>query len=1001
MNCDALAIKRITAPDLSYHFLLETRMSEISLFSKAELSRPNLTIEDAADLLGSVYGLKGDLRELGSQQDRNFKVSIGSESYVLKISRSEYPRVELEAQNAILQHLALKQEDSSDHVFVFPKVIPCSDGSLIGAAHVGSENFHVRLLSFIEGETLTTRNYLSGSAIEALGALAGNVARSLSDFSHTGALRSSLWDLMHAETAVPFLLKDEASSTVAASIFTAMDRVTRRLDPVRDGLRVQVIHHDITDDNVVGRRELSGSVLPYAVIDFGDMTKSWLVAELATTCASLLHHGEKDPFSILPAVKAFHAVCPLNREELTALWPLIVARACVLLAASHQQLKLDPDNSYAAANAAHERIIFDVATSVPFELMEKAIFCALGFDFEAKHQVNAKSIIASIDLSTARQVDLSIDNPEFVTGNWNTRGIEQQILLKAAQSAGSSLTRYGEYRLTRTQVNSRTEPQSFSLHIAVCVPAGTEVVAPFEGRAYFSDGMLILRNGELNLHISGVDIIDGLAHSVASGDVLGTVRNEQNGFGVISVQQSEMASDELPQFAKPSQSSAWSAVCPSPAAFLGLPVETYSKASASLLDRRYRSLAGTQKHYYENPPQIERGWKEHLFDTEGRAYLDMVNNVTTIGHGHPRLAENVNRQWLKLNTNSRFHYSEVADFSERLAALAPEGLDTVFLVNSGSEANDLALRLAWAWKGHRNIVSLLEAYHGWTVGSDAVSTSTADNPNALGTRPSWVHPVVSPNTYRGNMTAEQYIGTVLDKLSELDAKGEGLAGFICEPIYGNAGGIPLPSGYLKKVYQEIRARGGLCIADEVQVGYGRTGHHFWGFEEQQVVPDVITIAKGMGNGHPLGAVITRKEIADALEKEGYFFSSAGGSPVSSVVGNTVLDIMEDEQLQANARDVGDHLKRRLEALKQQYSLIGTVHGMGLYMGLEFVRNTTSLEPATEETMALCDRLLELGIIMQPTGDHLNIFKIKPPLCLTKKSADYFADTLEAVLQEGW
>ncbi len=260
-----------------------------------------------------------------------------------------------------------------------------------------------------------------------------------------------------------------------------------------------------------------------------------------------------------------------------------------------------------------------------------------------------------------------------------------------------------------------------------------------------------------------------------------------------------------------------------------------------------------------------------MFDTEGRAYLDMVNNVTTIGHGHPRLAENVHRQWLKLNTNSRFHYSEVADFSERLADLAPDGLDTVFLVNSGSEANDLALRLARAWSGRRNIVSLLEAYHGWTVGSDAVSTSTADNPNALGTRPSWVHAVVSPNTYRGNMTAGQYIGTVLDKLSALDASGEELAGFICEPIYGNAGGIPLPTGYLKRVYQEIRSRGGLCIADEVQVGYGRTGHHFWGFEQQQVVPDVITIAKGMGNGHPLGAVITRKEIADALERKAISF----------------------------------------------------------------------------------------------------------------------------------
>lgn len=976
-------------------------MSETSLFSSAELPRPNLTLEDAADILGSVYGQKGELRELGSQQDRNFKVSIAGESYVLKISRSEYLRVELEAQNAILQHLASKQDGSGHNAFVCPTVTPCLNGELIGSATVGGEGYHVRLLSFIEGETLTARKYLGRSAIKALGSLAGSVANALADFSHSGTLRNSQWDLAHAETAVPFLLQDDTSGVVAKPIINAMGEVKKRLDPVKAGLRVQVIHHDITDDNVVGYREISGSILPYAVIDFGDMTKSWLIAELATTCASLLHHGEKDPFSILPAVKAFHAVCPLNKDELVALWPLIVARACILLAASHQQLKLDPNNIYAATNAAHERIIFQTATSVPFELMEKAIFFALGMTLAEKPHANVLSIFPSIDLSLAKQVDLSIENPDFVAGNWNSRDIERQILLEAAYAVGSSLTQYGEYRLTRTQVNSRLEPESFALHIAACVRAGTEIVAPFDGHAHFADGTLILRNGDLNLHLSGLDIADGVAASVSSGDALGTVRNDANGFGIICVQQSELVSDALPQFARPSQAAAWSSVCPSPATFLGLSVEASPREPELLLEKRYRSLAGTQKHYYDTPPQIERGWKEHLFDTEGRAYLDMVNNVTTVGHGHPRLAENVKKQWLKLNTNSRFHYSEVADFSERLAALAPEGLDTVFLVNSGSEANDLALRLAWAWNGHRNIVSLLEAYHGWTVGSDAISTSTADNPNALGTRPSWVHAVVSPNTYRGNMTAEQYIGTVLDKLSELGSKGGGIAGFICEPIYGNAGGIPLPSGYLKKVYQEVRSRGGLCIADEVQVGYGRTGHYFWGFEEQQVVPDVITIAKGMGNGHPLGAVITRKEIAHALEKEGYFFSSAGGSPVSSVVGNTVLDIMEDEQLQANARSVGDHLKRRLEVLKQQFSLVGAVHGAGLYIGLELVRDHVFLEPATEETMALCDRLLELGIIMQPTGEHLNIFKIKPPLCLTKESADYFADTLEVVLTEGW
>ena len=325
------------------------------------------------------------------------------------------------------------------------------------------------------------------------------------------------------------------------------------------------------------------------------------------------------------------------------------------------------------------------------------------------------------------------------------------------------------------------------------------------------------------------------------------------------------------------------------------------------------------------------------------------------------------------------------------------------MVNSGSEAVDLGLRLAWAASGARNILSLLEAYHGWTVASDAVSTSIADNPQALTTRPSWVHPVVSPNTYRGlfrgEHTTADYVKTVTAVLEKLDAKGEKLGGFICESVYGNAGGIPLPKGYLNEVYREVRARGGICIADEVQVGYGRLGHHFWGFETQSVIPDVITIAKGMGNGHPLGAVITTRAIADSLENEGYFFSSSGGSPVSSVVGMTVLDIMRDEKLQENARDVGDHLKARLQALDQRFPMVGAVHGMGLYLGLEFVRNRETLEPATQETEAICNRLLDFGVIMQPTGDYLNVLKIKPPMCLSKANADFFVDMLAKALEE--
>jgi 4-aminobutyrate aminotransferase-like enzyme len=382
----------------------------------------------------------------------------------------------------------------------------------------------------------------------------------------------------------------------------------------------------------------------------------------------------------------------------------------------------------------------------------------------------------------------------------------------------------------------------------------------------------------------------------------------------------------------------------------------------------------------------------------------MVNNVSVLGHAHPRLEVAVARQLRRLNTNSRFHYAAVAEFAERLAGLLPGPLEVVFLVNSGSEAVDLALRLALVTTGRQDVVAVREAYHGWTYASDAVSTSTADNPNALATRPRWVHAVDAPNAYRGKYrgaAASRYAADAVAFVGSLAAGGRPAAAFLAEPFYGNAGGLALPDGYLSAVYAEVRRHGGLAIADEIQVGYGRLGHWFWGFEQQGVVPDVVTVAKAMGNGYPLGAVITSRSIASAYRDAGYFFSSTGGSPVSCVAGLTVLDVIRDEGLQANAALVGAYLKGRLEELAGRHALIGAVHGSGLYLGVEFVRDRDTLEPATEETMAICDRMLGLGVVIQPTSDRMCVLKIKPPLCLDAAGADFFADTLDRVLTEGW
>jgi 4-aminobutyrate aminotransferase-like enzyme len=440
-----------------------------------------------------------------------------------------------------------------------------------------------------------------------------------------------------------------------------------------------------------------------------------------------------------------------------------------------------------------------------------------------------------------------------------------------------------------------------------------------------------------------------------------------------------------------------------PRPLLGLPAVAVPDAG-DLLSRRDASFAPVQEFYYRKPPQIERGNRHYLMSTAGRTYLDMVNNVTVLGHTHPRIADTAARQLRKLNTNSRFNYAAVVEFSERLAAMLPDPLDTVFLVNSGSEASDLAIRLATAMTGRRDVVAVREAYHGWTYGTDAVSTSTADNPNALATRPDWVHTVESPNSFRGKYRgaeAVQYAREAVEQISQLVADGRPPAAFICESVYGNAGGMALPDGYLQQVYAAVRAAGGLAISDEVQVGYGRLGEWFWGFMQQNAVPDIVSVAKSTGNGYPLGAVITSRAVADGFRSQGYFFSSTGGSPLSCAIGMTVLDVLRDERLQENAARVGAHLKARLQALQHKHPIIGTVHGIGLYLGVEMVRDAETLEPAPEETSAICDRMLELGVVIQPTGDHMNILKTKPPLCIDLEAADFYVDTLDRVLTEGW
>ncbi|AZL66478.1 aminotransferase [Pseudomonas oryziphila] len=961
-----------------------------TLIQRSSQPSPSLGEAQAHALLRSHYDLRGELQALGSQQDVNFCLDSAQGRYVLKACHGSYAEVELQAQHAALAYLR-------ERGVPVPQVQPSLAGEALLALEVDGQPLRVRLLSYIEGQPLTRLKHLPVSVVAELGRLCAQVDQALAGFEHPGLDRTLQWDPRHAQALVEHLLPVLTDPERRQQVDQLARQAADKLAPLVGQLPTQAVHLDITDDNVVWARDGQREWQVQGVIDFGDLLRSWRIADLSVTCSALLHHAEGDPLRILPAVAAYQAANPLETAELQALWPLVQLRAAVLVLSSEQQLAIDPLNQYTRDNIAHEWEIFDTACAVPAALMEVAILQAAGKRPASADFSGCLPLLPALAGQAVNRVDLGVLSPHCEAGNWEQPGFDQRLL--ASQPAPAS-SLHGQYRLSQTHIDRPEEPATCALGVELNLVPGSLVQAPAEGvwqRA--GDNRGCLRTAHWNLWLNGLEEAPADGQLLARGQALGAT------CGFLSVQLCLDGQAVPPFFATPSAAAAWLALCPSPSALLGFDCAAEPLADAqALLARRDASFARSQKHYYEQPPHIERGWRNYLIDMQGRSYLDMLNNVAVLGHGHPRMVAESARQWSLLNTNSRFHYAAIAEFSERLLEVAPEGFDRVFLVNSGTEANDLAIRLAWAYSGGRDLLSVLEAYHGWSVATDAISTSIADNPQALETRPDWVHPVEAPNTFRGRFrgadSAADYLRDVDAKLADLDARGRQLAGMICEPVYGNAGGISLPAGYLREAYAKVRQRGGVCIADEVQVGYGRLGEYFWGFEEQGVVPDIITMAKGMGNGQPLGAVITRREIAEALEAEGYFFSSAGGSPVSCRIGMAVLDVMRDEGLWDNARDVGRHFKARLQALVDKYPLAGAAHGSGFYLGLELVRDRQTLEPATQETMLLCNRLRELGIFMQPTGDYLNILKIKPPMCTTRASVDYFVDSVERILAEG-
>ncbi len=812
---------------------------------------PDIDETTAARIAREGWGVIGRARALGSHQDRNFLIlRSDAPRLLLKIANPSVSAPELEAQSAAAEAIAARDGVRA------PRALRFARGT-VWPVIVDGVTMHARLLEFLDGETLS--GYLSPSVVRAIGTLAATVDIALADLDSPAAERRHQWDLREADGVLAELLPYVGDAALRSDLAVAAASAWQVVEAVADRLPVQFIHGDLTDDNVVTADSVMR--IPDGVIDLGDLNRTWAIGELAITVSSLLHHDGLDLPAAMRAVAAYDAIRPLSEAEVDALWPLVVVRGAVLVASAHHVLATDAANAYAAENLEHERAIFAAATAVPLEVATALVRATTGhavFPFEPPRPMVLLPGLAAADVMA---VDLSATSPALHEGRWLEASAEDDVFSAALAGADAAVGRFGEARLTRSRPGEPSEPRNVSLGLELRLARPQRVAAPWAGTVSPTDEGLVLHAGGLTLRVDGCRTELAAGSTVAAGDVVAEAPE------ALWVQVAR-AGIVPPRFVTRSLTAAWRTLVADPSALVGAHLDAPpSPDGAALLTRRDAAFADVQEHYYDDPPIMVRGWREHLIDADGRVYLDTLNNVTSVGHAHPRVVDAAAGQWRLLNTNSRFHYPSVVEFAERLAALVPDPLDTVFLVNSGSEAVDLALRLAQAWSGRRDVLAVREAYHGWTYLTDAVSTSVADNPAALQTRPEWVHTVPAPKPHRGEHTAAPSSGYADDAVAEigrLAAAGTPVGAFLSETVFGNAGGITLPDGYLDAIYRAVRERGGVAIADEVQVGYGRLGDWFWGFEQQGVVPDVVAVAKAMGNGHPLGAVITTRADRRAL-----------------------------------------------------------------------------------------------------------------------------------------
>lgn len=992
-----------------------------------------ISVHDAIALAEQFFGMSGLSTPLPSERDQNFLLhSDTGDHFILKIANAEERLDILEAENAVMHHLATTG--------ITPVVVKTVDGREI----TQHDAHYLRLITALPGQTLGSTPLHTDALRRNIGRALGRLDRALETFDHPAFHRDFHWDLANAASVVRELLSLVEDGALATHIAQLAAYHETHVVPVFGTMRKSIIHSDANDYNLLVDETLQQVT---GIIDFGDMVYSHTVNDVAIAMAYVAISAE-DPLAAAAAVvRGYHQTHPLTEPEIAALYPLMCMRLCVSVCMAAKQQAERPDDDYLGISQGPIATTLPVLAAIHPRYAHYTFRHACGLP-PVPHAPrvtewltgNAARIgplldrdlrttpVAPIDFSAGSTL-ISSDNTGNAPAELDRR--VQRVLAEHIATIGAG--GYDEARVIYNWPNElRTaEPRTIHIGLDLSLPPGTPLHAPldsvvhgFENADNYHDyGPLIV----LRHTTTGDDPVEFFTlYGHLTDDSLDTIRIGQkfnrgtefarvgsaptngNWWSHVHVQLITDMLDvpcNVDGAVRASQREVWHSICPDPNLLLQIPADRLphrAPKSDIAASRRTHIGGNLSVSYGALPLNIVRGHAQYLYDENGHRFIDGYNNVAHVGHCHPRVVRAVSEQLAVLNTNTRYLQEQLTQYAAELTALLPESLSVCYFTASGSEANELALRLARTFTQQRDLIVMDAAYHGHTTTLIDISPYKHAGPGGTGA-PDWVHTSPIPDVYRtrhidGDAGA-WFAARVGDAIARVQATERGLCGYIAETCPSVGGQIMLPDGYLADVYARVRAAGGVCIADEVQTGFGRIGTHFWAFEAHAVTPDIVVLGKPIANGYPMGAVITTRAIADKFNNGMEFFSTFGGSTAACVAGRTTLRVTLDEKLQQHALTVGNRLLTGLKPLVNQFDIVGDVRGSGLFIGVELVRNHDTLEPAAEEATFVVNRMRERGVLVGTDGPFHNVIKIRGPMPLTLPDADRIVETLTRSLYE--